>query len=391
MTQEDFTISPALTNVNKTFVVLSMRSGDIAAPIAEIAKSWEIVDENTFRIYGSEDVDDTNKAADFVAYVIELSGPIYTQKDFLQYFESDDETLAISGIKEMNMSPLNITNSFHLLDGFNIYGGEGTDPTFGREEFFRTQILDSDSWEINAELHQDSVETQVRAQLIDFNDDSVLVQRGVGSFTGLNTTITPATAIDREDSLLFVTHRTNNTAFGWSPDISSISAYLDSSNDIILEREAATDSILFSWEIITFLDDSFVSVTHGIHSQSGGTLNATEAVTVNSLSNSFAIGTEGNPFCYCNGRGSSTIGSGYNATMGTIELQDTSTVRFVRDDSTGTWDVGYQVIEFSPAVADPNDDLQWQPSCCFFYIMPDVIQFLHNSFNKVLFAVGVVI
>ena len=338
---QDYTISPALTNTDKTLVFLNFNSTNNGASIgsAVYGKSWEITSPTNLRVYGSQDT--TELGASFIATIVEFtnSSPIFSQYDHLQY----SSNLADASFT-MAMSTVNTTGSFILPEG-------GTnalnDPTIGSEEIGQFDLASSTSWTMEADTVQNEAGTVKRAMIADFNDDDVFVQRGTGTLTGTTTTVTPSTSIDRTKSLLFVTYRTTDDVVSQPPNVGSIKATLDGSNNIVISRDTSGATINFSWQIVTFPSNQ-ISVQHGIHSKTAGQQTGTSTVTsVGTLANSFAIGTVSNGLMGLSvGSGSTTTGSDFDSTTGTIKLTNANTVTFTRGDENGSWDVGYQVVEF---------------------------------------------
>ena len=213
----------------------------------------------------------------------------------------------------------------------------------------------------------------------DFNQNDILVQRGTGTMAGTTTSITPSTAIDREDSILLVNFMTSSSTFGEDPADTAIRATLDGSNNIIITRNSAGSSILFAWQVITFPED-FISVVHGVQSQADTVTSNTATISSVDLTKSVVAGTVQAFFDQALGSGSSTTVNDFDSVSGSLELEDATTVRFIRGEGTGTWDVGYQVITF--AGGDINREIQMQPSCCFFFINPiiDLFKSIWASF-----------
>ena len=338
---QDYVISPALTNINKTTIIFSMNSTNVGdGDSSTYTKSVEIIDEDTFRVWGSGTA--TNLGADFLATIIEYTGssPVFTQYDQLQESESLADTT-----RTMAISPVNTTGSIFRIMGSTMEDG---DPTFGAEEFARTTLASSTSWTKETDLAQDDTETVTRVQVTDFNSNAIFVQRGTGSLAGTTTSISPPIDVNRTDSVLTVNFMTSSNVLGEDPADTGISATLDGSipTDIDIERNTAGSAIEFAWEIITFPPNS-ITVQHGIHSQSGGTANATSTITpVSDIDRALAIGTVESFCCRTMGSGNSTTVNDFDSIAGKIELETVDTVRFVRGDDNGSWNVGFQIVEF---------------------------------------------
>lgn len=342
---QDFTISPSLTNTDKTLVFMSINSSNSNAGSSFFTKNWQIIDGDTLRIWGTED--GTNQNADFIATIVEFDGssPIFTQFDQLQLPQEMSDTT-----HTMAMSTVNTTNSFINSMGQSVvvaFGGD-VDASIGDEEISRLTLTGATSWLHEHDNPQDVHSSTYRVMITDWNQNNVFVQSGTGSMAGTSTVITPSTAIDREDSILLVTYQTSAVSVNEQPNDSAISAQFDSSNHIVIQRNSAGSAIEYAWQVITFPED-FISVQHGNHTQSAGQENQTSTVTsVGNINNSFAIGTVSASLTGLNvGRGSSAVDSDFDAVTGKIELENPTTVRFTRGDDTGSWDLGYQVIEFT--------------------------------------------
>jgi len=338
---KDFTISPALTTVNKTMIFMTMNS-TFQSGSSENGKMWGILNETTFRIIGSSDA--VNDEAQFNAVFVEMNAtsPIFIQHDQLQFTGGTTDAQ-----KNMTISPVNTTTSFIIGQGSVM---EDSDPTFGMEEFATVTLENETSWKYEPQVAQDSTATAFRAEIVDFNDNGVLVQRGTGTFSGLTDTITPPIAIDREQSLLFMNFRTVGGSFGETPDRSSFLATIDTNNDIFIQRNSSAISLAYAWQTISFLADQ-ARVQHGTHQQMPGESNMTEFIPpfgtqVINASKAFAIGTVGGYYTQSMGSCSSTLSNNFDCAFGYMELVNGSTLRLIRGEADGEWNMGFQVTEF---------------------------------------------
>jgi len=346
---QDYTISPALVNVNKTIAFVTMRNSQ-SETIPEVSKSWEIIDENTFRVYGSNSPSVTNAGMNFTLTLIEFDtqSPIFVQQDHVQYAEARADVPI-----QMAISPVNTTNSFILQQGLNLNDAEGSDqdPSWGAEEFSRIRLVNGSQWEHDVDLPQDVIETLIRTQIIDWNQNDIFVQRSVDTLTGTLLEINPPTSVPSNRTALFATYKTSSGNLTAHPSNSSISGHINTTGTLIFEREVTGSDISISWEILTFPQD-YAFVHKGIASQAGTVSNSTDifdsSTVISNSTNTIPMGTIGVPQGYGNGRGSNTIASGFNSTTAQITLENTTAVRIIRDDSTGTFDLGYQIIEFLP-------------------------------------------
>ena len=334
---QDYTV-PEISNINKTIMFMSINS-TVNAGSSESGKMWKLINGTTLRIFGSGTA--TNDPAHFILNIIEFNStsPLFTQYDQLQYPEDLSDST-----RTMWISPVNLTSSFILGQGSVM---ESPDPTFGSEEFSRVTLENGTRWQYETELAQDSVETTVQMMIVDTNNDNIRVQRGIGTMnsTTLNMTIIPPIGIERDQTFLLVNFKTTGAEFGEFPNRTAISATIDPSNNIILQREAGSISIDYSWQAVENIAGGF-TVFHDIHHQEQGQSNETSTITgITNASNAFAIGTVSSYYTQTVGRGNSSE-TEFDTIFGLMKLEDNSTVRFTRGDSSGSWDVGFQVLEF---------------------------------------------
>ncbi len=342
---QDFTISPALQSVNRTVLFLTTSNDNTpSADVAERMKRWGIIDTTTLRIHGSNDPLATNLPMNFSATLVEFdsTSAIFVQRDQIQYAHD-----LIADEKILHMSPVNSSGANIFYNGWT---STFADSTLGQEEFARLRIINGSTWGYSVELPSNDQESVAIANIVDWGSDKILVQRGQDTITGTQLIISPPTDIIRNQTILFSTFRTTSAEFEDQPDDAGLLGHLDNSSppNIIFERVDGTDSgLMIDWEIISFpLRDVFVQ--HGIHNQTAGTSNSTSIITrpVANVTTAFAVGTVGTPMGYSNGKGSFTTNDSFGEISGKMTLDDTTTVRFERGLSVGSWDVGFQVIEF---------------------------------------------
>ncbi len=342
---QDFTISPALESLNRT--VLFMTTSNDNAPtedVSERMKRWGIVDTSTLRIHGSNDPSATNLAMDFSATIIEFdsTSPIFVQRDQIQYVHD-----ILNDEKILHMSPVNASGSNIMYNGWT---STFADSTLGQEEFNALRIINGSTWGFRVETVSDAQESVAVANIIDWGSDKISVQRGQDTLTGTSLSVSPPTDVIRNQTVLLSTFRTSNSEFNDQPDDAGLFAHLDDSSppNIIFEREDGTDAgLVINWELISFpLKTGFVQ--HGIHNQTAGTSNSTSTLLrpVANVTTAFAVGTVGSPMGYANGKGSFSTDDSFGEISGVMTLDDTTTIRFERGLSSGSWDVGFQVIEF---------------------------------------------
>ena len=342
--ESDFTISPELTNVNKTLVFVSFESdGTGGGDPSGGRKSYEIFNSTTLRFFGNSDPTVTNPPLNFTAYLVEFSdsSPVVVQNEFLTY-----QTDLDAGEKEMHMSPINTTGSSLINLGRHL---TGDDSSVGAEEIDRVRILTSNTWGYDVDSFQNFGDgaTTLRVDIADYNDNQIFSQRGQLSMSTTTASVTPPIAIVQNQTMLLFSHTTGDGDLTASPDTSTVHATIDATGDIDFFRPVATGTIEINWEVVSF-PDTLLSIEHGIHHQAIGTRNATSTVTpVGTFSNSLAIGTEG-MMGYGTGSGDEATDAtaSFLDIISTVELEDNSTVRVVRGTSTGDFDIGFQVIEY---------------------------------------------
>ncbi len=354
--EHDVTISPELTNVNKTMVFLTFESdGTGGGDPAGGRKSYEILNSTTLRIFGNADPSITNPAVNFTATLIEFdsSSPIVVQNEFFNYPQGFTDAE-----KTIHMSPINQSGSTIISLGRHLSGDDGS---VGSEEIDRIRILTSNTWGYDTDTFQGFAgadgSTVVRADLVDYNDNKIFSQRGQLSMATATASVTPPIAIVQNQTMLLFSHTTSDGDLTASPDTSSVHATIDSTGDIDFFRPTATGTLEINWELISF-PDTLLSIEHGIHHQDIGTTNATSPITpVLHLESSFAIGTEG-MFGHGTGSGDNAVDatSSFLDIISTVNLEDNSTVRIVRGTSVGDFDIGFQVLSLGLTINQTATD-----------------------------------
>ena len=346
---QDYTISPSLLTVNNTILFMSIEDASLdTADVSERLKRYGIIDTSTLRVHGSNDPLSSNTQINFTAYIVEFdqSSPIFVQRDQVQYSNgiTADELI-------MHMSPVNQSGS-HIQ--YNAWTSTNGDDTLGQEEFARVRIINDTTWGYEVELPSDNEESVAVVNIIDWNQNNISVQMGQASLTGTTLSVSPPTDVIRNQTMLLVSHRTSNSEFEDEPDDSALFAHLDGSSppDMVFERiDSADPSLEINWQLISF-PSNFAKIQHLTHLQAIATQNDTATITsVGNFSKSIAIGTSMSPMGFTNGKSSKTLTDSFGEAHGKITLEDATTVRFERGLSTGSWEVGYQVIEFEPSVA----------------------------------------
>jgi len=354
--EHDVTISPALTNVNKTMVFLTFESdGSGGGDPAGGRKSYEILNSTTLRIFGNADPLVTNPAVNFTATLVEFDSlsPIVVQNEFFNYPQGLTDVE-----KTIHMSPINTTGSAIISTGRHLSGEDGT---IGSEEIDRIRILTSNTWGYDTDEFQGfsgtDGSTVVRADIVDYNDNTISSQRGQLTMSTATASVTPPIAIIQNQTMLLFSHTTTAGDTTESPDTSTVHATIDSTGDIDFFRPSGVNTLEINWELISF-PDTLLSIEHGIHHQDIGTTNATSPITpVLHIESSFAIGTEG-MFGHGSGSGDNAVdaSSSFLDVISTVNLEDNSTVRFVRGTSVGDFDIGFQVLSLGITINQTTID-----------------------------------
>ncbi len=340
-----YSISPPLLNVNKTVLFVTTRDTfPEDADVSERLKRWGILNSTHFKVHGSNDSTASNLGFNFTATLVEFdsTSPINVQRDQIQYAHdiTSDELV-------LHMSPVNTTGSSIIYNSWTSTTG---DDTIGKEEMATVRIINSTTWGYKIELPSNDQESVAVVNIIDWGSDKISVQRGQDTLTGTSLSVSPITDVIRNQTILLSTFRTTNDDFEEAPDDAGLFAHLDDSTppNIIFERVDGTDAgLLINWELISFpLKNIFIQ--HGIHNQTAGTTNSTTTLDrpVANVTTAFAVGTVGTPQGYASGKGSYSTDDRFGEITGTMTLDDSTTVRLVRGLSAGSWDVGFQVIEF---------------------------------------------
>jgi hypothetical protein len=341
---EDITITPALLDTSKAFAFVSFNFSE-TSDHADTFRSWEILDVNTLRIHGQLGDSAAQNELDFVAYIVEFKGSIDVQSD------SFSQPASGTNPNTSTISAVNLAESMLIHSGHNHNAGE---TTIGSEELERVRLLNSTTWEWEVALAPNTGPQINRAQIVDWNDSSISVQRGqatLGAGSG-STTVTPPTAIDRTRTMLFVSFLSDNGTTQ-APEDYSLNATINVSGDIAISRDtgAGQGAVSFNWELVEF-PSTFATVQHVTHTMSGGTASNTDSITaVGDVNNAIAISCVSTPFGFGWGETSEATGGDWGEATATINLTADDTVTFTRDTSASSYTVGYQVVEFTQLVA----------------------------------------
>jgi hypothetical protein len=345
---QDFTIPSVDVSKSILFMTISNDNAD-TEDVAERMKRWGLIDSTTLRVHGSNDPNTTNLPMNFSATVIEFNStsPITVQRDQVQYAHGIESDELI-----MHMNPVNETGSNIF---YNSWTSSFADMTLGAEEFNTVRIINGSTWGYDVEIPSDNQESVAIVNIVDWNSNLISVQRGQDTLSGTTLSVSPISDVQRNQTLLLATFRTTNAELSDEPDDAGLFAHLDNSvpPNIVFEREDGTDAgLLINWELISF-PDTLINIHHGIHNQTATVSNSTSTIpTVGNLTNAFAIGTVGTPMGYASGKGSHNTTDAFGEISAKMTLDDASTVRFERGLSAGSFDVGFQIVEFFLAPVD---------------------------------------
>lgn len=317
----DVTISPPLNDVNKTFAVLHF-AYTAQNQHRDTFRAYEIIDSSTLRIYGNDDTPSANLAVDFHGLIFEFSDD---SDAFTQHLNFTMDELLPEGEFELALeTPVNATTTFLLLSGA---ASDSSDQSIGVEEFTRVRILNSTHYGLEVGDTPNTGPTRYQLIAVDLNNTDSTVQRGQGQLDGTESqdTITPPTAVNVTNSMLFVTHKTTGD-FTQDPDDVSTHATLTASGNVVVSRDdASTNTVEYNWAIVEWEDD-LVNVQHFNGTIGDGVFlnNVTIPTTLGNTTNSFVMGTQGAPFGWGNGKSSSTTGGAFDTATARVELLDDS-------------------------------------------------------------------
>lgn len=384
--QQDYTfiLPESIVNLDKTVTFMSVRHiGD--SNEKEIYRSWELINTTAITFYGSSDVPANNEAVSFVGYIVEFtpSSDMFTQTDSFSIAGG----LSNQEFEDLFSTPVNTTSSFFQFHGQTP---NHSDLTWGQEEFARMRIINATAFGYEPFDAPNSGPTVVRYGVTDLNNDEFFVQRGsltMPEGTALSTVIPPI-AVNRSHTVLFASHMINS-GLDADSDESMFTARLNPSNQIEFDRDddacggTGLCSLSIRWELITF-PDSFAEVQYVQFDDTISTsanVQQTGSITIPSVNfaNSIAIGTIHTPLGLGQGRSASAPVGGFDRLAYTVELTNATNVDVVTNDGASVADIWVQVIEFQQfgGLGDINDDIQQQPSCCFFFINP-IIEYIKS-------------
>lgn len=391
--QQDFNLPTSVSSLDKSVIFLTFRH-EGEGIMKDWVRSYELLDTSTIRIYGGSETATENIETPFEGYVIEFTADSEVE---VQKGNFAVEAFLPEGEFEIPINGSAITPSTSILV-WNGFDNDNDDTTYGIEEQMRTRILNSTHIGVFVFDTPNDAPNNLKWQIVDFNNASFAVQRGIGSLPSGDSedTITPPTAINQSRTLLLTSFATDSE-FEPDPDEYSMSATMVA-NDIVIDRDdpscesgEGTCEIAYAWEIVEFPAD-FATIRHEVvidNIETGSDVQQTIDDTIPSVgnfTNSMAIGTVQ---AVGNGWGfpiSSTPAGSWDRDTYTIELLDSTTVRLITEDGQEESEIAYQVIEFFPQAIQPpgdaNQDTFIGISCCMFFIQPvlDLIQPIFNTF-----------
>ncbi len=339
----------AVQDVNKTLVFVSYsHTGD--SDQADTSRAYELIDDSTLRIWGSTE-GTGNIAQMFVAYVIEIQ-----EEEFAFNVERNEFLIQngdLTGTVLQNLdTPVNASRAFEVFSG--LYQA-GSDTSWGQEEFGQLFIDSSTQVGFVNEV-TDTADAHNLYQIVSFNNSTTdsFVQRGSGtiSFGSTTANISPPIDVNRDSTLVLVTWN-NDQTFDIGADHALIRVHLDNSSppNILLERDSGNEdpdsTIDYSWVAISF-DPTIAKVHHEQASLAGGVLTLADTLTtpVLDMDKAFVISGASSPYGQGTGEATSTDAGAFDRGMARIFLSDQDEVTITRQDSTGTSNWDYQVIEF---------------------------------------------
>jgi hypothetical protein len=351
----------ALADLTKAFVFMSFNFG-VGGQHSDTFRAWNLTSTTNLEVW-SEQGDASPVDVDWNAVIVEFGGnsTIAVQEEV--------RSIGANYLPEGEVST-SLGTAITPAESMLIHSGHHHDTgetTIGAEELERVRIIDANNWGWQVDDTPNSGPQVVHAQIIDWNDPQVFAQRGQATMTSAQTQYIVSssaarstsgasdyTAIDETRTLLFVSYYLDGTNYRRMPDSGTISATLDANGDIVIDRYTAQDNLNFNWELVEF-PANFLSTEHGTISQAGGTSSSTAAVAdVGEIENAFAIGTVTTPFGLGGGRANggtvSQDSNNFGNSTFTIDLETTTSVRAIRGDNDHAAVVGFQVINFGPAL-----------------------------------------
>jgi len=346
----DHTITPNLTNVDRSFAFVSFNP-TAAQDHDSDWKAWEIFSTSVLRIHG----DTSSNAVPFVAYIVEFdtASDVRTQTGTLGNIQgvappyNSATTPATS-----TLTAVTLAESMEYKCG---HAQSGTDTTIGQEELNRIRLLTTTTWEQNQTTSPNSAQPINLMAVVDWNDSGVVVQRGQNSFAATATTDTLVgggtdfNTVDFTRSMFLIEGHSIEANFSIPTDETMLSA-IPNGDDIDLSRFAQTSDIVnYNWVIVEFPAD-FASVQFLTHTMGAATTSNSDTITaLTDFNNALPISTNSQG-CFGWGWGrptaALTAAGEVNQTGVKMDLTSNTNIDFVRSTGTVAIETTYQVVEF---------------------------------------------
>ncbi len=328
-------------------------------------KSWAFTSTSNLQII-ADTGGATPLATPYVCYVAE-----FTSASTLDAHEASFTDTCIASCT--NPQTQSIGQTVNLAETMEWYKGHvhnAGETTIGSEEYDRARLTSTTEWEWQVEAHQNTGPQTNYLGVVDWNDTAVSVQRGQTTIAASATTVTLTggtdfTAVDRTRTLLFTSfHKGSGAATSIVPNVSTISVTLDSSGDLVFQREASdVNTVVINWTLVQ-LPANTVSVQHFLTTLTAVS-STTQSITSVTEANAFVAGTVCSPFGCGAGRASDTTVSTIGTSNATLNITAADEVTVTRSVATGNLVIGYQVVEFlsggdsSGTIMSSEIDFDW--------------------------------
>ncbi len=350
---ETFTITPNLLNVDRAFCFANFRP---AGPQNHDGtwKAAEITSTSLLTIFNGG----TAVSLDFDAYIVEFdaASDIRTQVGTLG--EINGVAPPYNAGTTPPTSTLTAVTLAETMEWNNGHAHQGTDTTIGQEEFCKTRLLTTTTWEQAQTVQPNSGQNVQRFAVADWNDSNVFVQRGINSFVATSNTDTLVgggtdfTTVDFTRSMFMIEGFSQEPNFSIPTDETFLSA-IPNGDDIDLSRFAnGGNSVTYNWVIVEFPAD-FASVQFLTHTMGAATTSNSDTITtLTDFTNALPITTSNSgAFGWGWGRPTAALtAAGEVAQVGvTMDLSSNTNVNFDRVTGTTAIEITYQVVEFLEA------------------------------------------
>lgn len=349
---QTYTLPTTLLNVDRAFVIIHFRHAQIANHDSTW-HAWAITSTTELTIWNGSGTVSIN----FEAYIIEFDAASDIRVQIGTLGDTNAATPAIlnnSTTPATNtLSPaVNLSETMSYLTG---HQQTGIDTTIGQEEYTRTRLLTTTTWEHAVIVNPNSAQPVNRLCVADWNDANVSVQRGQNSIgaTATSDTLvgggTDFNTVDFTRTIILVEPLNAEANFSQPMDEGMIQVAI-SGNDLVITRQAQGGFVLdYNWQLIEF-PSGFLTVEHLIHTMPGSTSSNSDTIsTLTDFNNAFVMShTNNGGFGWDGARPSVTDAtSGANSRYQfTMDLSSNTNVNFDRGLGTTAMTIGYQVIEF---------------------------------------------